>query len=153
MAEIIIPKKYMFAVEGQIYETDNILTIKEDLDPEQYIQLVRDTVFQVAFMEALKRTMPHFAGVKGLHPNLRNMAKFEKDDEDRLQCLKETIKILKENDPLILSSYDMNTLISQAAMKMYNAISEIPDAWTKDGHLKPDFIERYRKDIFRLDDL
>ena len=152
MADIIVPKRYMFAIEGQIYETDNVLTIKEDLDPEQYVQLVRDTVFQVAFMEALKNVMPHFSAVKGLHPNLKNMAKFEKDDEDRLQCLKETVKILKETDPLLLT-YDMDKLISQAAMKMYSAISEIPDAWTKDGTLKPEFIEHYRKDIFRLDDL
>lgn len=153
MVEIIVPKRYMFAVEGQIYETDNILTIKEELDPEQYNQVIRDTMFQIGFMEALKKALPHFISVPGLHPNLKNMAKFEEEDEIRLNFMKDTINFLMENDPLILQKYDIENLTDEVYIKMLRAITEIPNAWTKDGKLKPEFIEKYRRDVFRLDDL
>ena len=153
MAEIIIPRKYMFAVEGQIYETDNISSIKEDLDPEQYNQMIRDTMFQIAFMEALKKALPHFISMPGIHPNLKTMAKFEKEDEIRLNFMKDTINFLMESDTLILQKYDIDKLTNEVYDKMIGSIADIPNAWTKDGKLKPEFIDRYRKDSIRLDDL
>jgi hypothetical protein len=153
MAEIIIPKKHMFAIEGQIYETDSILEVKAACEPEQYTQLVRDTTFQIAFLEALKIVMPKFASIPGVHPNLKNMAKFEEDDEKRLQSMKDALELLAENDPLLAKTHDVKKLKEQVIHKMLNAMMEIPDAWTEDGKLKPEFIAKYRSDIVNLSDL
>lgn len=153
MAEIIIPKKHMFAIEGQIYETDSILEVKAECNPEQYTQLVRDTIFQIAFLEALKIIMPKFAATPGLHPNLRNLAKFEEQDEKRLQSMKDTIVLLMEDDPLLVKTYDVEKLKNQVIHKMFNAMADIPNAWTEDGKLRPEFIEKYRSDITNMSDL
>ena len=145
MIKIIVPVEFIFAIEGQLYSTDNFDDTKAKLSPQDYQKLVDDTVGQYAFMLALKSVSPMILSKPGLHPNIYKVAKFEKEDDSRLEKMKRTIDWLKEHDTLGMAKYDIDKMMRQGMHKLISEISQTPNAWTPEGKLKPEYQPEYMK--------
>ena len=138
-------KRYMFAMEGQIFEPDSIILLEKDLDKNMKNKLVMETTLQSAFLAALKDIIPYWNNKPGIHPNIKNMTVFDKADEERMKALNNTLEFFKELDPPLTYHKKIEDLKNMALNKMFDAVHDMPDAWNKNGTLKEDFAkERMR---------
>ncbi len=140
-------KKYMFAMEGQIFEPDSIILFEKELDINMKGKLVMETTLQVAFLAALKSIIPYWNSKPGIHPNIKNMTVFDKVDKERMEALKNTLEFFKQLDPPITYHEKVDDLKAKALNKMFDAVYDMPDAWNDDGTMKEDFAKERFKDF------
>lgn len=141
-------KLYFFAIEGQIYDLDcsNLTDFRKQLKGDMEKEVVRDTTLQAAFMMALKNVVDYWNSKPGLHPNIYELTHFEKQDEERLKGLMNTLDWFKDQEPPIEHS-DIEQIKLKMLTKMFDAIEEMPDAWTEDGKLKPEYAKEYAENM------
>lgn len=153
--KIITTKKYMFAIEGQLYEPDNnsIILFEQGIDQTMRRELVSETTLQVAFLEALKHIMPYWHSRTGIHPDIKKMTIFTEKDEKTLQALHNTLDYFKNLDIPITNDADVESLKFKAINKMFDTIHDMPDAWNEDGSMKDEYVRELfgmKDEIFKV---
>ena len=140
-------KTYMFAIDGQIYQADDETSLGKDMDGEMIKKLVNDTALELAFLAALQKIMKFWHKRSGIHPDIEKMTVFDADDKQRAECLKNTLDHLASRDEPIKPKQSVSSMSKKMATKMFDSVSDMPDAWARDGQLKFKFMLKHRPEM------